>query len=129
MLFWHGIPLGIDFRGGTLVEAKFAHTPDDNAIRTAMDRAGLHSARIQRFGQPESNEVLIDLSLQETSEQALDQGKLAIINALESNAPAGKQDLNNTSFLTLKDDISRKGSAAGRARMPNNDTPLKLRPS
>ncbi|MGA8489774.1 MAG: protein translocase subunit SecF, partial [Terriglobales bacterium] len=108
MLFWHGIPLGIDFRGGTLVEVKFAHAPDDNAIRAAMDRAGLHHARIQRFGQPESNEVLIDLSLQETSEQALDQGKLAIIKALESNAPAGKQDLNNTSFLTLKNYLLEK---------------------
>ena len=108
MLFWHGIPLGIDFRGGTLIEIKFAHTPNDNAIRAAMDRAGLHHARIQRFGQPESNEVLIDLSLQETSEQALDQGKIAIIKALESNAPASKQDLNNSSFLTIKNYLAEK---------------------
>ncbi len=108
MLFWHGIPLGIDFRGGTLIEIKFAHTPNDNAIRAAMDRAGLHHARIQRFGQPESNEVLIDLSLQETSEQALDQGKVAIIKALESNAPASKQDLNNSSFLTIKNYLAEK---------------------
>jgi preprotein translocase subunit SecF len=108
MLFWHKIPLGIDFRGGTLVEVKFAHLPDDNAIRAAMDRAGLHHARIQRFGQTTSNEVLIDLSLQETSEQALDQGKVAIISALESNAPARKQDLNNTSFLTLKNYLAEK---------------------
>ncbi len=50
LLFWHHIPYGIDFRGGTLVEVKFAQTPDDNAIRAAMDRAGLHHARIQRFG-------------------------------------------------------------------------------
>ena len=108
MLFWHGIPLGIDFRGGTLIEVKFSHPPDDNAIRAAMDRAGLHHTRIQRFGQLSSNEVLIDLSLQETSEQALDQGKLAIINALETNAPAGKQDLNNASFLTLKNYLIEK---------------------
>jgi preprotein translocase subunit SecF len=108
MLFWHGIPKGIDFRGGTLVEIKFAHPPDDNAIREAMQRAGLPHARIQDFGQKTANEVLIDLSLQETSEQALDQGKLAIINALETNAPAGKQDLNNTSFLTLKNYLAEK---------------------
>jgi preprotein translocase subunit SecF len=108
MLFWHGIPKGIDFRGGTLVEVKFAHTPDDNAIRAAMDRTGLLHARIQRFGEPGSNEVLIDLSLQETSEQALDQGKLAIINALETNAPANKQDLNNSSFLTVKSYLAEK---------------------
>ncbi|HXM20232.1 MAG TPA: protein translocase subunit SecF [Terriglobales bacterium] len=108
MLFWHGIPKGIDFRGGTLVEVKFSHPPDDNAIRAAMQRAGLPHARIQDFGQKTANEVLIDLSLQETSEQALDQGKLAIIHALETNAPAGKQDLNNTSFLTLKNYLAEK---------------------
>ena len=102
MLFWHGIPLGVDFRGGTLVYVKFSHTPDDKAIRSAMDRAGLHNARIQTYGPPQNNEVLIDLAEQETSEQALDRGKLQIINALESNAPQGKQDLNNASSLTIK---------------------------
>jgi preprotein translocase subunit SecF len=101
MLFWHGVPLGVDFRGGTLVYVKFSHAPDDNAIRAAMDRAGLHNARIQRYGAVPNNEVLIALEEKETSEQALDRGKLQIINALESNAPQGKLDLNNTSSLTL----------------------------
>jgi preprotein translocase subunit SecF len=109
MLFWHGIPLGVDFRGGTLVEVKFAQAPDDNAIRAAMDRAGLHNAKIQTFsGQGQSNEVLIDLAVQETSEQALDRGKLQIISALESNAPAGKQDLNNSSSLTVQNYLMDK---------------------
>jgi len=101
MVFWHGIPLGIDFRGGTLVYVKYSHTPDDNAVRAQMDRAGLHNVRIQRFGTIDSNEILIDLPLQETSEQALDQGKNQIINALQTNVPAGKPDLNNTSALSL----------------------------
>jgi preprotein translocase subunit SecF len=101
MLFWHRIPLGIDFRGGTLVYVKYSHTPDDNGVRAQMDRAGLHNVRIQRFGTIESNEILIDLPLQETSEQALDQGKNQIINALQTNVPAGKPDLNNTSSLSL----------------------------
>jgi len=102
MLFWHHIPYGVDFRGGTLVYVKFAHTPNDDAIRAAMDRVGLHNARIQRYGAAANNEVLIGVSEQETSEQALDRSKTAIINALEPNAPAGKLDLNNTSALTLK---------------------------
>ena len=101
MLFWHGIPLGVDFRGGTVVEVKFAQPPDNNAIRAAMERAGLQHARIQTFGPAANNEVLIDLSIEETNEQALDKGKNDIINALESNAPAGKQDLNNSSSLTI----------------------------
>jgi preprotein translocase subunit SecF len=108
MLFWHGIPYGVDFRGGTLVYVKFAQAPDNNAIRAAMDRAGLHNARIQSYGSPGSNEVLIDVSEQETSEQALDRSKTQIINALETNAPANKQDLNNTGFLTIKKYLMQK---------------------
>jgi preprotein translocase subunit SecF len=101
MLFWHGIPYGVDFRGGTLVYVKFSHAPDDNAIRTAIERAGLRNAKIQRYGPVANDEVLIDLDVKETSEQALDRGKLQIIKALESTAPAGKQDLNNASSLTI----------------------------
>ncbi len=102
MLFWHHIPYGIDFRGGTLVYVKFSHAPNDNEIRAAMDHAGLKNARIQRFGQASNDEELIDLSLQETSEQALERGKTEIVNALEHNAPAGKVDLNNAPVLTIK---------------------------
>jgi preprotein translocase subunit SecF len=102
MLFWHGIPWGVDFRGGTLVYVKFSHTPNDNAIRSSMDRVGLHQARIQRYGQVSNNEVLIDLAERETNEQALDRGKLQIISALETNTPSGKTDLNNASSLTIK---------------------------
>ena len=108
MLFWHGIPYGVDFRGGTLVYVKFAKAPDNNDIRAAMDRVGLHNARIQSYGSPGNNEVLIGVSEQETSELALDRSKTQIINALESNAPAGKQDLNNASFLTLKNYLAEK---------------------
>jgi preprotein translocase subunit SecF len=108
MLFWHGIPYGVDFRGGTLVYVKFAQAPDNNAIRASMDRAGLHNARIQSYGSPGSNELLIDVSEQETSEQALDRSKTQIINALESNAPSDKQDLNNSSFLTIKNYLMQK---------------------
>ena len=102
MLFWHGIPLGVDFRGGTLVYVKFSHPVDDNAVRRSLDKAGLHDARLQRYGQAANNEVLIDLDVQETSEKALDRGKLDIIKALESNAPANLKDLNNSSSLDIK---------------------------
>jgi preprotein translocase subunit SecF len=108
MLFWHGIPYGVDFRGGTLVYVKFAHTPDDGAIRSAMDRAGLRNVRIQRYGPPANNEVLIDVSEKETGEQALDRSKLLIIRALQSSAPADQLDLNNESVLTVKNYLVEK---------------------
>jgi preprotein translocase subunit SecF len=104
MLFWHHIPWGVDFRGGTLVYVKFTHTPDENAIRSQIDRAGLHNFKLQRYGVASNNEELIDLDVRETNEQELDQGKLKIINALRagSPAPAGKIDLNNASLLDVK---------------------------
>ncbi len=113
MLFWHHIPWGVDFRGGTLVYVKFSHTPDEPAIRSELDRAGLRNFKLQRLGALSNNEELIDLDVRETSEQALDEGKQRIIQALETKAPAGKHcgtsstaigacDLNNASFLTIK---------------------------
>jgi preprotein translocase subunit SecF len=109
MLFWHGIPWGVDFRGGTLVYVKFSHTPNLGEVRHAMDRAGLRDPKIQTYDQASLDEVLIDLDVRETSEQqAIDQGKNTIIQALETNAPAGKTDLNNASSLTIKNYLMDK---------------------
>jgi preprotein translocase subunit SecF len=103
MLFWHGIPLGVDFKGGTLVYVKFSSAPNLDQIRKDMDRAGLKDPKIQSYGQAGNNEVLIALEQKETSEAALDQGKNAIIKALETANPqdSGKQDLNNTGPSSL----------------------------
>lgn len=101
MLFWHHIPLGVDFRGGTIVRVKFTQSPDPDKIRETMDKAGLKNARIQRYGQAADNEVLISLEEKETSEQSLDQGKNAIVKVLEAGAQDGKQDLNNIGFPTV----------------------------
>jgi preprotein translocase subunit SecF len=108
MLFWHGIPLGVDFRGGTLVYVKFSHTPNNDSIRADLDRVGLHNAKIQSYGPAANNEVLIDLAERETNEAALDKGKAQIIGALESRTPQGKIDLNNASSLTIKDYLMQK---------------------
>src|SRR6185437_4238880 len=104
---WHGLPLGIDFRGGTLVYVKFSHPPNDNAVRTAMDHAGLNNVRIQRYGVAGSNEELIDVP-QTTDQAVLDRPREQIVNALQTNAPAGKQDLNNSSSLALSSYLLQK---------------------
>ena len=110
IFFWHGIPFGVDFKGGTLVYVKFASTPDLNHIRSAMDRAGLKDPKIQRYGEAANNEVLVALEQRETSESALDQGKNTIIKALESDEAQqeGKQDLNNTGPSSLQQHLLAK---------------------
>jgi preprotein translocase subunit SecF len=108
MMFWHHIPLGVDFRGGTLVYVKYSHKPDPGAIHADLERAGLKNARVQPYDKPAMNEVLIQLDIQETSEQALDKGKNQIIQALASNAQGGKQDLNNSSAITITNSLLEK---------------------
>ena len=115
MLFWHHIPWGVDFRGGTLVYVKFTHPPDISQVHSLLDRAGLHDPKLQPYDLASYHELLVDLDVRETSERQLDQGKIKIINALETNVPQGKNcgaeatganvgacDLNNASFLTIK---------------------------
>ena len=102
------LPWGVDFRGGTLVYVKFAHTPDLGNVRSLLNRAGLHDPKIQPYDRSSLNEVLIDLDVRETSEAALDVGRTKIIQALETNAPAGKLDLNNASFLSVKNFLMDK---------------------
>src|SRR5690349_20914535 len=87
------VPLGVDFKGGTIIRVRFVQTPNLGDIRNDMDRAGLKDPKIQTYGPPANNEVLISLEQKETSEQSLDQGKNTIINALEKKDHPGNTDL------------------------------------
>jgi preprotein translocase subunit SecF len=101
MLFWHGVPLSVDFRGGTLVWVKFASPPNEDQLRTTLQNAGLHNFRIQQLRSGGANEELISLDQKETSNQSLDQGKLKIISALAGNVSTDKPDLNNASQAVI----------------------------
>jgi preprotein translocase subunit SecF len=102
MIFWHHIPLSVDFRGGTLVYVKFVRTPNAENVRKLVDKAGVHNFTIQTYGKPADNQLLISLPEAATSEAALDKGKNDIIRALSTNAPEGKADLNNASLGSIQ---------------------------
>lgn len=109
MFFWHGIPLGVEFRGGTLVYVTFADKPNEDHIRAALDRAGVHNAQIQHYGPSSSNDELIDLAQTGTNGTDVSQGKDQIIRALE--AELGKQqdftkDLNYVGSDTIRNALA-----------------------
>jgi preprotein translocase subunit SecF len=88
ILFWHHIPLGVDFKGGTQIRVAFSQTPNEEQIRQAMDRAGVHNALIQRVSDPSghaANKVIIALPESTASDQSHDAGRLAVENALAAN--------------------------------------------
>jgi preprotein translocase subunit SecF len=77
------VPLGVDFQGGTQVQVQFVNAPDANAIRQAVDAAGIKDARIVQYDAPEKREMLI--SLPTPSDTSLDAGRKEIVDALTAH--------------------------------------------
>jgi preprotein translocase subunit SecF len=78
------VPLGVDFRGGTQVDVQFTNPPDIDAIRRAIEAAGVKDAVITSFGPLADHQVLISLP-EETNEAALDTGRQEIESALQAH--------------------------------------------
>jgi preprotein translocase subunit SecF len=84
---WHGIPRGVDFKGGTQITVHFDTVPNEDHIRSAMDAAGVHGTTIQRVsgvGGQAANDEIISLPQSSATDQAHDQGRSAVENALRS---------------------------------------------
>jgi preprotein translocase subunit SecF len=118
MLFWHGIPRGVDFKGGTELQVQFASQPSENAIRKALSDAGVKDSIVYPIsdtnGQSANTEVV---SLPEPADNQHDVQRTQVENALAT----GYHDPNNatmpcgaerTAFCVQKVDIV--GPTAGK---------------
>ncbi len=79
-----GLPLGIDFSGGTLVVVRFEQAVGEDAVRTALDAIPGDKV-IQPYGDPNEHEWLIRLP-QAGHEQGadLESGARAVVNGLQA---------------------------------------------
>jgi preprotein translocase subunit SecF len=120
----HGLFYGIDFKGGTVVDVRFATPPSVDTIRNGLTQQGINNFTIvpvSDLARPNSNEVLINLEEKGQGSEALDAGKTAILNALHAtlgSGEAGKQDFNAAGPSAISDVLVRKdplslGAAAG----------------
>jgi preprotein translocase subunit SecF len=124
-LIVHGGPYyGIDFKGGTVVDVRFAGPPPLDTIRNGLGQQGIGNSTIvpvSDIASPNSNEVLINLEEKGEGAEALDAGKTAILSALHTtlgSGEAGKQDFNAAGVAAVSDALTRKdplglGAAAG----------------
>ena len=88
MAFWHHIPLGVDFKGGTQIRVDFTQMPNEEHLRSAMDHAGVRDFTIQRVSDPSghaANKVIIALPESTASDTAHDAGREAVEHALSAN--------------------------------------------
>src|SRR6476659_3182529 len=56
-LLVHGLNYSIEFTGGTLIQVESKSPVDVAAVRSGLDREGIHGAEIQNFGAP--NEFVV----------------------------------------------------------------------
>ena len=103
-----GLNLGIDFRGGILIEARnSAGAADIGSIRSDLNRFGLGDISIQGFGS--ETDVLVRVQRQEGDESA----QIAAIKAI-TDALGEDYDIRRTEFVgpTVGAELAEKGVLA-----------------
>ena len=120
---------GIDFKGGTNVDVRFAQPPNIDQIRDALKTQGLGGSEIQAISTgmtaSNSNEVLIFVEQKGRGDEASDASKaqvLTALNAMYGSKDPGKPDFNANGttpsslaeFLTAKDPLSLSTNAGDR---------------
>ena len=114
IFFKGGIKYGIDFRGGTNVDVRFAHPPNVDQLRASLQRQGLGNSEIQGISDianPNSNEVLIFVEQVGQGDQALDESKAKVLTALDATygvEGTGKADFNAVTPSALANALSEK---------------------
>ena len=107
LFFIVGLNLGIDFRGGILIEAQSETPADIGGVRSDLENLGLGDISIQSFGS--DRDVLIRVQRQEGDERAQLQAIEKITNAL-----GGAYDIRRTEFVgpTVGAELAEKGMLA-----------------
>ena len=107
----NGVPLGIDFSGGTLMVVQFKQPVTDDQVRDALVASIPGEQVIQTYGDPSANQKLIRLPMVTDAEQgvSLEAGSRAVIDALQrANLPF---DVINQELVgpVIGADLQRKG--------------------
>ncbi len=109
-----GMPLGIDFKGGTILVLKFEHAVGEDRVRAALDRMPGEKV-VQQYGAAAANEVLVRLPQTVLSEDqaALDRDVKTATEALQQ-ANLGNFEVINTEVVgpVIGAQLQRKGLLA-----------------
>ena len=110
MMFTRGLPLGIDFSGGTIVVLKFQQPVGEDTLRGALDAVPGDKV-VQQYGEADANEWLVRLP-ELTSEQdvSLEQGARAVVDAV-TKANLGSFEVISQELVgpVIGADLQRKG--------------------
>ncbi|MDH4066651.1 MAG: protein translocase subunit SecF [Acidobacteriota bacterium] len=105
-----GVPMGIDFTGGTVLVVKFEQAVPEDQVRRALDAVSTEKV-VQQYGVPADHEVLIRMPQVGQEEGGnLDEGARAVVGALTA-ANVGKFEVINTEIVgpVIGRDLQLKG--------------------
>jgi preprotein translocase subunit SecF len=106
-----GLPLGIDFSGGTLIVLQFEKPVTEEIVRNAL--ADIPGEKvIQRYGDPSANQILIRLPQIAEAEETFDlEGATAKVTTAMEGAGLGKVEVLSREFVgpVIGRDLQRKG--------------------
>jgi preprotein translocase subunit SecF len=106
-----GLPLGVDFSGGTVIVVQFAQPTTEDQVRDALGALS-DNAVVQRFGEPSANSVLIRLPLVPGVEEAnaLSESTEKVESALRSaNLGQFTPIIRDQVGATIGHDLQQKG--------------------
>jgi preprotein translocase subunit SecF len=106
-----GVPLGIDFSGGTIMVVKFEQPVSDDQVRQALAASGSGENVIQAYGDPAQNQKQIRLpQLIEETGGSLDQNARLVVDSL-TKANLGKFEVLNQELVgpVIGADLQRRG--------------------
>jgi len=91
LFFYPGLNLGLDFRGGVVLQIETPQKADFSALRAALGKAGLTDAGLQSFGTGAAADHGVLISLESRQNAAQTQTAIAQVeSALDSAAPGAK---------------------------------------
>ncbi|MCL4812055.1 MAG: protein translocase subunit SecF [Vicinamibacteraceae bacterium] len=106
-----GVPLGIDFSGGTIVIMRFAQPVTEEAVRNAVESLPGEKV-VQQYGDPSLNEVLVRLPQTTDTEQGfqLEEGARQVVDAVRA-ANIGNFEVLSTEVVgpVIGAELQRKG--------------------
>ena len=114
IFFGSGIRYGIDFKGGTNVDVRFAQPPSVDKLRGGLAAQGLGNTEIQSISDianPNSNEVVIFVEGKGQDDAALQASREKVLTALNATygvSGSNKADFNSATASSLATVLTEK---------------------
>jgi preprotein translocase subunit SecF len=111
IFFKSGLRYGIDFKGGTNVDVRFAQPPNVDKLRSSLAAQGLGNTEIQSIGDianPNSNEVVIFVEGKGQDDAALHASREKVLSALNASFGVSGADFNSATPASLAAVLTEK---------------------